>query len=198
MKKIGTTKFTMLVLFFVMLGLVYYTHINNHAKKEVEEKPKTEKEQLLNYDFDKQYPKTPRETVKLHLKYLKAIYNNVFEEDELFQANNQMRQLFDEELLEHNTADAQLQGLKNEILLYQENKQKFVSYSLPEASQIQYNQEDGVEFAKMKVTIVMKVNAKTISADEEYLLRKDEEERWKILGWQVVKKNVPNGEGDEK
>ena len=32
--------------------------------------------------------------------------------------------------------------------------------------------EDGVEYAKMKVTIVLKVDGGTLSGDEEYILRK--------------------------
>lgn len=196
MKKIGTKGFTTIILLIMIIGLVYYTYLNNTTSNRQGASTETEAEQLLNYDFQNNYPKTVRETVKLHCRYLKCAYNNAFTEDELFTVNRNIRQLFDEELLQHNDEDKQLQGLKDEIQLYADNKQKIVSYSLPEASQVQYNTEDGKEYAKMKVTIGLNVGSDTMSADEEYILRKDENGRWKILGWQAVQKNTTESEGD--
>ena len=196
MKKIGMKGFTVVIMLIVILGLVYYTYLNNNASNRQETSEETEAEKLLNYDFENNYPKTVRETVKLHCRYLKSAYNDAFAEEELFTINRNIRELFDEELLQNNAEADQLQGLKDEIQLYEENKQKFISYSLAEASQVQYNTEDGVEYAKMKVTIVLKVDGGTMSGDEEYILRKDEEGRWKILGWQTVDKNTTENEGE--
>lgn len=196
MKKMGTKGFTTIILLIMIIGLVYYTYLNNTTNDRQEVSLETEAEQLLNYDFQNNYPKTVRETVKLHCRYLKSAYNNAFTEEELFTVNRNIRQLFDEELLQHNDEDKQLQGLKDEIQLYADNKQKFVSYSLAEASQVQYNTEDGKEYAKMKVTIGLNVGSDTMSGDEEYILRKDENGRWKILGWQAVEKNTTESKGD--
>lgn len=196
MKKMGTKGFTIVIMLIVILGLAYYTYLNNNANNRQETSEETETEKLLNYDFESNYPKTVRETVKLHCRYLKSAYNNVFTEEELFTINRNVRELFDEELLKNNAEEDQFQRLKNEIQLYEENKQKFVSYSLAEASQVQYNTEDGVEYAKMKVTIVLKVDSSTMSGEEEYILRKDEQGRWKILGWQSVSKNTTEDGGE--
>lgn len=196
MKKMGTKGFTVIIMLVVVLGLAYYTYLNNNASNRQEASEETEAEKLLNYDFENNYPKTVRETVKLHCRYLKSVYNNDFTGEELFTLNRNVRKLFDEELLENNAEEDQFQDLKDEILLYEENKQKFVSYSLAEASQVQYNTEDGVEYAKMKVTIVLKVDSGTMSGDEEYILRKDEQGRWKILGWQSVNKNTTEDGGE--
>lgn len=197
MKKMGNTKFIMLVLVIMMLGLTYFTYINNSKKngnRELVSQSETEK--LLNYDMANDYPKTVRETVKLHCRYLKEVYNGGFEEQDLYTVNNQIRLLFDDELLELNSPEGQLQSLKAEMELFKENKQKFVSYTLAESSQIEYNTEDDVEYAKIGVTIVMKVGTSTISADEEYILRKDKEGKWKILGWQAVKKDKSEEKGE--
>lgn len=196
MKKMGTRGFTTIVLLLVIVGLVYYTYLNNNASNRKEVSESTEVQQLLEYDFVNNYPKTVRETVKLHLNYLKNIYNDKFTEDELFTVNSQIRQLFDEDLLEINTQDKQLQGLKDEMLLYKENKQKFVSFSLAEGSQVQYNTEDDVEYAKIRVSLVVKVGSAPASVDEEYILRKDSEGKWKILGWQRTDSSSSEDKGD--
>lgn len=196
MGKTGTKGFTMVVLLLVIVGLAYYVHLSNRNRNQKEERAKTEVEQLLQYDFENDYPKTVRETVKLHCRYMKCAYNKGFSDEELIVANQNIRKLFDEELLKFNTEQSQLTGLKDEIALYDENKQKFVSYSLSESSQIQYNEEAGQEYAKMKVGIVIKVGSSTLSGDEEYILRKDSQGYWKILGWQVIKTDTTEGESN--
>lgn len=186
MKKKGMTGFTTVVLLLVIVGLGYYTYLNDHAGNKKEVPKNSESEQLLNYDFENDYPKTVRETVKLHCNYLKNIYNQGFTEEELFTVNKNIRQIFDEDLLAINTEEEQLQGMKNEIQLYKDNNQKIVSFSLAEGSQVQYNTENDVEYAKMAATLIVKVDTSSVSIEEEYILRKDSEGRWKILGWQIV------------
>lgn len=198
MKKMNTKSFTMVVLLLVIVGLGYYTHLNNQTNKKNEKSSPSEKQQLLEYDFEKNYPKTVRETVKLHCKYLKNAYNGKFEEDELYTVNSNIRQLFDEELLAYNSEEQQLQGLKTDIALYKDKKQKFTGYSLEEASQIQYNTEDGREYAKTAVTLNFSISSTAVSVEQEYLLRKDNDGKWKILGWQTVEPASGKTEGDVK
>lgn len=196
MKKIGTRGFTTIVLLLMIGGLAYYTYLNDRARNRQEEEQSSETQQLLEYDFANDYPKTVRETVKLHCNYLKNAYNDKFTEDELFTVNKQIRQLFDDELLAINTEDKQLKGLKDEIQLYKDNKQKFVSFALAEGSQVQYNTEDSVEYAKIKVSLIIKVGSASASVDEEYILRKDSEGKWKILGWQRINNPSSEEKGD--
>ncbi|MDE5864648.1 MAG: hypothetical protein K2H34_09905, partial [Lachnospiraceae bacterium] len=167
-KKMGTRGFTTVILLLVIIGLAFYTYLNNHAGNKQEVKKSSEVDKLVNYDFENDYPKTVRETVKLHCNYMKNAYNNKFTEDELFTVNRNIRCLFDEELLAINTEEQQLQGLKDELLLYEENKQKLVSFSLAEGSQVQYNTENEKEYAKIKVTLTLSADSVTVSVQEEY------------------------------
>ena len=196
MKKNGVGGFTTVMLLAVLAGLGYYTYLNNNTVSKKNAEIKTEKEELLEYDFNENYPKTVRETVKMHCKYLKDVYTGKYTEDELFTMNKQIRQLYDEELLEQNPQEKQLAELQEDIQQYDEMKKKFSSYSLAEASQVEYNTEDGVEYAKIKVDIILIVEGVSVSGEEEYILRKDDEGKWKILGWQVVSKDTTESEGD--
>ncbi|MGN0154974.1 MAG: DUF6715 family protein [Lachnospiraceae bacterium] len=196
MKKTGTKGFTFVVFIIVLAGLAYYVYLSNHASDQRNPAEKSEIETLLNYDFEEDYPKTVRETVKLHCRYLKCAYNNEFTEDELFTVNQQIRKLFDDELLEYNTQEKQLEGLQKDIQYYSDNKQKFVNYSIAEASQVEYNTEGDTEYAKIKVGIMLRVDSASVNGDEEYILRKDKEGKWKILGWQAVQNSTTEDEGD--
>lgn len=196
MKKINTKSFTMIILVLVIAGLGFYTYLINQTKKQQKTVYKTEAQQLLEYDFEENYPKTVRETVRLHCKYLKNIYNRKFGEEDLSVVNSNIRKLFDEELLTYNPEEQQLQELKKDIALYKEKKQKFVSYSLEESSQVEYNTEEEKEYAKITATLNITVDSVAVFVEQEYLLRKDESGRWKILGWQSVKPDVDENKGD--
>lgn len=195
MKKDTSTKgFTTVVLLFVIIGLAFFTYLSNRTKKSPEATTDSEAQKLLNYDFDNDYPKTPRETVKLHCDYLKNVYSDKFSEDDLYIVNQNIRKLFDMELLELNAEAEQLKKMKEELVLYRENKQKIVSYSLPVGSQIEHNTEGNTEYAKMKVSLNLRIGSSPVSAEEEYILRKDSMGQWKILGWQTIPSS--DNEGD--
>lgn len=202
MKTKGTKGFTLVIFLIAIVALGYYIHLSNDAPSHQDVTPNSEKDILLNYDMVNEYPKTVRETVKLHWRYLKYVYSEEFikdaTEDEIFTMNQQMRRLYDEKLLEHNSPDEQLQSLKNEMAMYQANKQRIVSYTLSEASQIEYNTEDDIEYAKMRVTVAMTIDGASLAVDEEYILRQDDEGQWKILGWQAVPRENADNEGAEE
>ena len=142
MKK-GTKTFTLIIFFVALIALGSYFYVTNKADNTPDVTITSEKDILLNYDMAGNYPKTVRETVKMHCRYLKYIYNEGlakdFTEDDLFVMNQKMRQLYDDELLEINQADQQLKALNKEMEVYKAKKQKIVSYTLAEASQIEYN-----------------------------------------------------------
>lgn len=182
-KESGTTGFAIAAVIIVIGVIGFYIVMSNRMSGRQAVKNTSEIEKLLTYDFQDKYPKTVRETVKLHCRYMKMAYNNEFSKEELFDANRKIRELFDDELLSYNTEEAQLKSLEQDIQYYKDNKQKYVSYSLPEASQIKYNTDNGMEYAKIRVGVIIRVDNATMKGDQEYLLRKDNMGRWKILGW---------------
>lgn len=198
MKKAGMKGFILIVLCFVICGLFYYVYLSDKGKSSQSTSTSSEAEHLLNYDFDEDYPKTVRETVKLHNRFLKAAYNGSFSDEELEKINKNIRQLLDAELLDYNSEEVQLSGLKEEIQSYKDEKKKFVNFSVEEGSQTQYNTDGGQEYAKIKVTLIIKVEGTSVSVDEEYLLRQDVSGRWKILGWQPVKNSTDDKSEDDE
>ena len=99
----GTSGFVVFIFLVVIIALGYYTYLSSNSPDHLEVTETSEKDILLNYDMDAEYPKTVRETVKLHCRYLKYVYSDEFmknaTEDEIFTMNQQIRKLFDEELL---------------------------------------------------------------------------------------------------
>ena len=189
MKKKGANTFTILVFILVIVCLAVYVVISNRTKQTTSGDDASEVEKLLSYDFAEDYPKTVKETVRLHCRYMKCAYNNEFSEDELDKMNQQVRNLYDQELLDYNEESAQLDALKQDIQYYADNMEKIVSYSFGEDSQIEYNTQDQVDYAKIKVKVMLRVDSAPGEAEEEFILRKNDEGQWKILGWQAVKES---------
>ena len=182
-KESGTKGFTIAAIIVVIGVIGFYITMSNRMSGRQAVKNTSEIEKLLNYDFQDDYPKTVRETVKLHCRYMKMAYNNEFSKEELYDANKKIRELMDDELLTYNTEETQLKSLEEDVQYYKDNKQKYVSYTLPEASQIKYNTDEGVDYAKIRVGVIIRIDNATMKGSQEYLLRKDSMVRWKILGW---------------
>ena len=134
----------------------------------------------------------------MHCRYMKCAYNNEFTEEELKKANQQIRNLYDDELLDYNEESAQLASLKEDIQYYTDNKQKIISYSFGEDNQIEYNTEKNIDYAKIKVTVLLRKDSSSAKGQEEYILRKNDNGEWKILGWQAVKDSATEDKGDAK
>lgn len=198
MNKSSTNVFAVVVVVLVIAGLGGYTYLNNRSKKNPDSLVQSETQKLLEYDFEENYPKTVRETVNLHCRYLKNAYNNQFKEENLYTVNANIRKLLDDELLALNPEEQQLEGLKTDIALYKEKKQRFVSYSLEESSQVQYNTEEGKDYAKISAVFTFTVHSVAVTAEQEYLLRKDNDGKWKIIGWQTVEETSDKSEGDKE
>ena len=66
-----------------------------------------------------------------------------------------------------------------------------IGYTMSEASQIEYEKIDEVEFAKLDVVFNMKVKTVPINKSEEFVLEQDAFGRWKIYGW-TINTNVHN------
>ncbi|MBE5924621.1 MAG: hypothetical protein E7271_09180 [Lachnospiraceae bacterium] len=189
-KKKGSKSLIVFMAVIVVLVLGFYAFSSNRTSSRKKDTNMTEVEKLLNYNFEDNYPKTVREVVKLHCRYMKCAYNEGFTKEELYTVNKNVREIMDAELLSVNTEEAQLKGLEDDIQFYKDNKQKYVNYTLAEGSQIKYNTENGVDYARIKVAITLRVDSATVKGDQEYLLRKDDAGKWKMLGWQADKSSV--------
>ena len=186
-KKKGAISTATLVVILGVLGVLYYIYLTNNSPMELSNVQKTEQEVLMEYDFENQYPKTVRDVVKLHCRYLKYVYNTKeLDEKTLGAINNKMRNLYAEELLTVNNESKQLTNLKEDCKKYQEESKTLISYTLPEASQVKYATRDGQEYAIVELTYNLKIKTVGTSIEESYILIKDSEGKWRILGWQQV------------
>ena len=181
-----------LAMFFVAIFLLYFNYINNQKGNMKVERTRSEVDKLCEYDMVGDYPKTPRDVVKLHCRFFKAFYigdaddkvleNYEIDDEKLAILNHQIRSLYSSELLGINLEKDSLINLKNSIENMKKEGYSYKNYVLPEHSQVTYYKQNGVEMASMDVEVVLGTNEKRGYIYERYVLVK-EGEQWKILGW---------------
>ena len=142
-----------------------------------------EVDKILNKDLEERYPYTVREVVQFFVRIQKCYYNEEYTEDELVKLAYKATELFDAELTEENPFDKYYENLKKEINLYKKTGKYIYKVMLAENSEVEYSTVDNQSYASMKCIYYLKDEKGTSKVEEIYVLRKDENDRWKILGW---------------
>ena len=141
---------------------------------------------LLEKDLEASYPATPREVVKLYSRYLKCIYNNSLTDEEISQMAEKVRILYDDELLANNPIDDYVYDLKIDISDYVANERTVTSYSVDSANNVVTWSEGEVEYARLIASYTTRESGKYQKSYEEFLLRRNEEAKWKIVGFRLT------------
>lgn len=172
-----------------ILIVVAFAYVANRKPKSVEDTPEiTELSELLNKNIESTYPSTPREVQKLYNRYILYIYgenNGSIDEGQLRVLCDQMRKLYDEELLENNPADAHFLSLQQELFAYQQKKRVMLQANVCDTNDIKMEKIQGEDCARVEVTYFIKEGAQDFMRTyQEFVLRKDASGNWKILGFQ--------------
>lgn len=146
----------------------------------------TEAQAILSKDIERNYPATVREVVKLYSRITKCWYNELISKEELSQLISMQRQLFDEEFLSNNPLSTHEKELTNEIEQAKSEKQTMASYRIQIESNVKKWETDGTNYASIIVCYMVKKKSGYEYTYEEFLLREDEKERWKIVGWRLT------------
>ena len=187
MKK-KSTVITVIVMLLVAAAIVagYFIISARKNKENYEGGERTELDILLEKDLDKSYPLTSREVIKFYSRILKCYYNEELTEEQLGGLLDQMRGLFDEEFLAQNPRDTNLSELEEEIRDFAARKCKITSYQVQQSGNIVTWTDEEKEYARVIASYTQQEDRKYFKVYEEFILRKDENGKWKILGWYLT------------
>lgn len=155
----------------------------------------TEVEKLLSKDIPNSYPSSPREVLKLYSRFTKSLYNENLKEDQIESLSKQVSNLYDEELLANKTYEDYLVDLKVEISEYRKANRTIINYIVEENGAVVYWEKDKVEYASLVTSYTLKEESDYSKIYEKFILKKDDEDKWKILGWELSDKTeIDSGE----
>lgn len=141
----------------------------------------TEVQKLITKDLDENYPATPREVVKLYNRIITAYYKEEYSIDELSELADQTLKLFDDELLAVNDKDSYFMALKADIDDYARRERYIAQSSVCDSRDVLTKTIDGDEIAYVTSSYFVREGTDFSRTYHMYVLRKDAEERWKIL-----------------
>lgn len=186
-KKVLFSVLAMLVAAALVLFVFYLISQGKLGSYQSKEQATSEVDTLLKKDLKTKYPETPTEVVKYYWRLNKCIYNNSLSDKEMQELLDQLRILYDDELLamKENSRDEMMQQMQKDKKKFSDQKQVISTYIVQKNSKVTYNTIDQRECATVITGTLMKVKNKSQRKQiyENFLCRKDSKGKWRILGW---------------
>lgn len=193
MKK-STTRVTIILICLIVAVVGYYAYLSNKAKKARADAEMTIVQETLSRDLENDYPATPKEVLKFYNNILNCFYNEDCTDEEIDQLGQKARELYDEELLAQNELGPYMIRLRQDIQEYKDKGRRITNFSVAASTSVKTFEADNRSFARILCGYDVIENKQNFSLKQVYLLRRDEEKRWKIYGWDDAAKLMDNGQ----
>lgn len=182
------TKIMIIGIILLCLILGYYYYLSNKNETASEETPEvmTEVQEALLYNFERSYPPTPKEVVKLFGQITQCFYNEEYTEEEFVALAMQIQNLYDDELIANKTENQYIEDLRWDVNLMKEQEIVISSYATSSSTDVEYFSQDGYDWARLYCSFTMRKGTQLGASNQVFVLRKDEDGHWKIYGWKVV------------
>lgn len=191
MKRIRT-----IVIGIICIGLVvgYYYYLTHKAPSK-DESEVTEVQKIILKDITgKSYPATPREVIKFYNRILKCYYNEDYTDEELRQLTDQALVLMDEELADNNPPEQYFGQVEEEVGIYRAQKRTINNTSVCDSNDVKFKTIDDKEYAYVTATYFVRDKDSFSKTGQNYILRKDPENKWKILAFQLQEGDADDNE----
>ena len=188
MKSFKSYRPVIFVFVLVLFGVGVFFFISNRPKADPGGTTTSELSKIVDKNYDKNYPPTPREVAAAYSDVSLYLHNKDYTDAEFDKLITVARKLMDDELLAQNPLATHKTALQKEIQSFKKDNVEIVSYTLPELSEVTYFTFEGAECAGVKVSFFIKKSEGTFTKTfEQYLFRKDSSGKWKLYGYKQVK-----------
>lgn len=189
-KKKSTLKtiLVMALLAAVILGGYFILSNPENTGKLESDAEESEYSKIINRDMEKDYPYSVREVARYYCRIMKCLMNDSLDGDEIEALVDRLRLLFDDQLLEMNEREAHILALKSERSGYIDNSIKINNYVLDSAENVRERTTSEGSYAMMSLYFSLVDGNNFDRSFQDFVFRKDDLGRWKILGWQRSEK----------
>ncbi|WP_058486313.1 DUF6715 family protein [Defluviitalea phaphyphila] len=168
------------IIIIIFCLFLYYVSLNENKLKDKESEI-SEFDKIINLNIEKEEFSNPEDVITRNNQIIAYLYGGEVKLEEVETLVILQRNLFDLDLLEINPLEEQVKKVKATIEEYKKNGFKVIGIKQKSA----VYEENNKSIAKIKV--VQYTNGNTDNY-LEYYLRKQEDNTWKILGWEIVDK----------
>ena len=185
-------KIVIVGLVLVCLVIGYYYYLSNKKAETSEEAPVeiTAVQEVLMYDFERSYPPSPKEVVKRFGDITMCFYNETYTEEEFLALAMKIQELYDDDLIANKTENQYIEDLRWDVNQMKEQQLLVSSYATSASTDVDFFRKDGRECARLYCSFTIRKGTEITAINEIFVLRKDEEGHWKILGWKPVEEET--------
>lgn len=183
MKKNNTRNTIIGLVLLAVAVLVIFLLAINTPDKEAEKVKITPATKQLSKNYDTAYPSTPRTVLTEYAEITKCFYDAETTEDQIKLLAEQMRRLFDDELVANQSFDDFYNALRSEVAVYRDKNKIISSYSVSSSTDVKYETNDYGSMASLYLSLNVRENGVINTIKEQFLLRQDDAGHWKIVGW---------------
>ena len=154
----------------------------------VEQSPEEEQYNLTAVDeitttnLEKNYPANPRMVVDLYAKTMQVLYKEEYTEGQQDKMLYVLKGIMDDELLEKQVDFSR--SMKNEISERKEGDYSISNY-LVQNTEPEVVTVSGKKMCNVQCLFSLRKGTSTVANYYQFILRQDDDKRWKILGWDV-------------
>lgn len=174
------------LLALVLLGVAFYINFSYKQSHEtINRKGNSSKINMVLEKESSELKENPIAIVEFYSELLQCLYNEKPSDKEIQKLGLKAREILDEELKQNNPEENYLKGLSTDVLLYQKANRVILSYTIDSNNDTHFYTQEEKEYAVVKATYTIREVDTFTKTKEEYILRKDEQGNWNILGWRV-------------
>ena len=189
-RKINPIRLLIVFITFIAACIGIFFYLSNRSEDTAEENRNpavmTATQEVLARNLKTNYPPTPKEVLKYYSEITRCFYSEKYTEDELVELALKSRELFDDELYATQTDEQYLIALQSDIEVYKEADRVISSYSVSSSTDVNEYHFEGRDWAQLYCIYSVREGTTITPVQERFLMRKDEDGHWKILGWQLV------------
>lgn len=187
MKRFTGVRGTIILVVLIMGIIGYYFYLSNRTEaREEQDTTLTNLQTVLLKDLENDYPPTVKEVIKYFSEITLCLYDGKVSDNDIEKLAAKEILLFDEDLLENNPWSDYLVDLKKDLEDFKDKELTVTGYTPAGSTSVFYFPQDGREWARIYCTYYIKSGKDNRSVFEVFLLRKDENGRWKIFGWDLA------------
>ena len=183
------TSTLIIVVMMVVAGVGYYYYLSNKAPSVDATQQSVDNQELadlVSRDIENNYPKTPREVVKLYMRIAKQYYGSSVSEEQLEKLGRQARYLFDDELKSKQTEQEYINALKQDVSDYKNANRYISDFKLDSTSNINYKTLKDKKYASIDTVFYLRENYNLVYSYTKFTLRQNNSGNWKILYWELT------------
>lgn len=169
------------VMVITVFALYYY--LVNKVERSSPEVETTAIQDVLLRNLETDYPATVREVIKYYNEIMSCYYSESPTDEELKDLADKALELYDTELVNFQSEEMYLADLKTEIAGFASSGMVLSHVALSSSTAVDYFTYNGRECAQIRCIYTMRQKTSLMTIKEIYVLRKDDNGRWKILGW---------------